>query len=79
MKVLGVVGASVLAILIVVLVAVGGYQLHWWLRGQEVNRSAQINYHEGYVSTVSGPAHWDTVKGEIVMDGASSADFTVGK
>lgn len=40
-------GASVLAILIVVLVAVGGYQLHWWLRGQEVNRSAQINQ-QGY-------------------------------
>jgi len=46
-KVLGVVGASVLAILVVVLVAVGGYQLHWWLRGQEVNRSAQINQ-QGY-------------------------------
>jgi hypothetical protein len=33
-------------------------------------------YHEGYVSTVSGPAHWDNAKGEIVMDGSSSAPFT---
>lgn len=33
-------------------------------------------YHEGYVSTVTGPAHWDTAKGEIVMDGSSSAAFT---
>lgn len=33
-------------------------------------------YHEGYVSTVTGPAHWDTGKGEIVMDGSSSAKFT---
>jgi hypothetical protein len=33
-------------------------------------------YHEGFVSTVSGPAHWDNTKGEIVMDGASSAVFT---
>lgn len=39
------------------------------------NGKAYAFYHEGYVSTVS----WDTVKGEIVMDGASSADFTVGK
>jgi hypothetical protein len=33
-------------------------------------------YHEGFVSTVTGPAHWDTAKGEIVMDGSSSATFT---
>lgn len=33
-------------------------------------------YHEGYVSTVTGPAHWDTAKGEIVMDGPSTAEFT---
>lgn len=36
-------------------------------------------YHEGYVSTVTGPAHWDSTKGEIVMDGTSSAEFTVQK
>lgn len=33
-------------------------------------------YHEGYVSTVTGPAHWDNSKGEIVMDGPSSVEFT---
>jgi hypothetical protein len=33
-------------------------------------------YHEGYVSTVTGPAHWDTAKGEIILDGPSSAPFT---
>ena len=33
-------------------------------------------YHEGFVSTVTGPAHWDNTKGEIVMDGPSSATFT---
>lgn len=32
--------------------------------------------HEGFVSTVTGPAHWDVEAGEIVMDGASSAEFT---
>ncbi len=36
-------------------------------------------YHEGFVSTVTGPAHWDTAKGEIVMDGTSSATFTAKK
>lgn len=36
-------------------------------------------YHEGYVSTVTGPAHWDTAAGEIVMDGTSSAEFTEGE
>lgn len=36
-------------------------------------------YHEGYVSTVTGPAHWDLTKGEIVMDGTSSAAFTAKK
>lgn len=33
-------------------------------------------YHEGFVSTVTGPAHWDITKGEIVMDGTSSAQFS---
>lgn len=33
-------------------------------------------YWEGFVATVSGPAHWDNVKGEVVMDGPSSAEFT---
>lgn len=33
-------------------------------------------YHEGFVATVTGPAHWDNAKGEIVMDGTSSAEFT---
>lgn len=33
-------------------------------------------YHEGYVSTVTGPAHWDVAEGEIVMDGTSTAEFT---
>lgn len=33
-------------------------------------------YHEGFVATVTGPAHWDNTKGEIVMDGPSSAEFT---
>lgn len=36
-------------------------------------------YHEGFVSTVSGPAHWDTAKGEIVMDGTSSFNFSKAK
>lgn len=35
-------------------------------------------YHEGFVATVTGPAHWDVEKGEIVMDGPSSAKFTGG-
>ena len=33
-------------------------------------------YHEGFVATVTGPAHWDNTLGEIVMDGTSSAEFT---
>jgi hypothetical protein len=33
-------------------------------------------YHEGFVATVTGPAHWDNERGEIVMDGSSSAEFT---
>ena len=33
-------------------------------------------YHEGFVATVTGPAHWDVELGEIVMDGTSSAEFT---
>ncbi len=33
-------------------------------------------YHEGFVATVTGPAHWDNAKGEIVMDGPSSAEFS---
>lgn len=43
------------------------------------NGKAYAFYHEGYVSTVTGPAHWDTTKGEIVLDGPSSAPFTTGK
>jgi hypothetical protein len=35
-----------------------------------------VFYWEGYVATVTGPAHWDNVKGEIVMDGPSSVPFT---
>ena len=33
-------------------------------------------YHEGFVATVTGPAHWDNSLGEIVMDGSSTAEFT---
>jgi len=33
-------------------------------------------YHEGYVATVTGPAHWDTTLGEVVLDGPPSADFS---
>lgn len=33
-------------------------------------------YWEGFVATVTGPAHWDNAKGEVVMDGPSSAAFT---
>lgn len=33
-------------------------------------------YHEGFVATVTGPAHWDNELGEVVMDGPSSAEFT---
>ena len=33
-------------------------------------------YWEGFVATVTGPAHWDNTKGEIVMDGTSSTEFT---
>lgn len=36
-------------------------------------------YHEGDVSAVTGPAHWDNAKGEIVLDGPSSAVFTTKK
>lgn len=36
-------------------------------------------YHEGFVATVTGPAHWDVEKGEIVMDGPSSAEFSAAK
>lgn len=36
-------------------------------------------YHEGYVSVATGPAHWDTVKGEVVIDGTSTADFSEGE
>lgn len=36
-------------------------------------------YHEGFVSTVTGPAHWDVAEGEIVMDGTSSAPFSAKK
>jgi hypothetical protein len=36
-------------------------------------------YHEGFVSTVTGPAHWDSGKGEIVIDGPSSAAFSGSK
>lgn len=36
-------------------------------------------YHEGYVATVTGPAHWDNARGEIVMDGDSTATFTAKK
>lgn len=36
-------------------------------------------YHEGYVATVTGPAHWDNARGEIVMDGESTATFTAKK
>ena len=32
---------GVLAVL--TFITVGGYQLNWWLRGQEANRSAQID------------------------------------
>lgn len=34
---------SIVALLLLVGVVVVGYQLNWWLRGQEVNRSAKIN------------------------------------
>lgn len=43
------------------------------------NGKAYSVYHEGDVSAVSGPAHWDNAKGEIVMDGPSSAQFTGSK
>lgn len=33
----------VASLIIVAAVIVGGYQLHWWLRKNEVNRSAKIN------------------------------------
>ncbi len=36
-------------------------------------------YHEGFVSTVTGPAHWDEAAGEVIMDGASTAEFSSGK
>lgn len=36
-------------------------------------------YHEGFVATVTGPAHWDNSLGEIVMDGPSTAEFTGSK
>lgn len=36
-------------------------------------------YHEGPVSTVSGPAQWDYDKHQIVLTGAPTGDFSVGK
>jgi hypothetical protein len=35
--------AALGALALLVALSIGGYQLHWWMRGQEVNRSAQIN------------------------------------
>lgn len=34
---------TVVSLLILAGIVVGGYQLDWWLRGQEVNRTARIN------------------------------------
>lgn len=34
---------TIAALIVVIGILIGGYQLHWWLRGQEVNRSAKIN------------------------------------
>lgn len=34
---------GILALLLVVGIAVGGYQLNWWLKSQSVNRNAKIN------------------------------------
>lgn len=42
------------------------------------NGKAYAFYHEGFVATVTGPAHWDNNKGEIVMDGPSSTPFSAG-
>lgn len=36
-------------------------------------------YWEGFVATATGPAHWDNVKGEVVMDGPSSVAFTAAE
>jgi hypothetical protein len=35
--------AALVSLLLLVGITVGGYQLHWWLRDQDANRSAQIN------------------------------------
>jgi hypothetical protein len=35
--------ATILGLILIVGIAVGGYQLNWWLKGQAVNRNAKIN------------------------------------
>lgn len=37
---------------------------------------AFAKYFEGFVDTVTGPAHWDKATGTEVMDGTSSAEFS---
>lgn len=43
------------------------------------NGQAYANYWEGFVKTVTGPAKWDYDKKQVVLTGAPTGDFSVGK
>lgn len=43
------------------------------------NGAAYAQYWEGFVSTVTGPAKWDTATHAIVLTGAPSAEFSDGQ
>jgi hypothetical protein len=45
----------------------------------DANGQPYANYHEGPVKTVSGPAKWDYDKHQVVLTGAPTGDFSVGK
>jgi hypothetical protein len=42
----------------------------------DANGQGYDNYWEGFVQTVTGPAHWDAAKGQVVLDGAPTAAFS---
>lgn len=60
--------ASILGLIVLAAIVVGGYQLHWWLYKQDVNRSAKINrssyevqqtYHEEVLKDLTKVADLD--------------------
>lgn len=40
------------------------------------NGTKYVDYWEGYVKTVGGPAHWDAAKKQVVLDGAPTVIAT---